>query len=265
MMSPYDSLVNETRRIRKGSLAGQLAYLYEKKVLQSSQLVLTDTPLNQRYFCEMFGIPFDKTLALPVGADERVFTRIVARNTRKDNQFSVLFYGSFLPLHGVDIILECAKLLRDLPIHFTLIGGVRTDLAPLRATIDRFRLRNVSHLPWVEYEKLPEQINRADLCLGGPFGNTGQARRVVTGKTFQFLASGKPTVVGEIDWDYGFVDKVNCLLVAQGNPPALADAISWAYAHWEELDEIGERGRKLYLRSFSIDRIASSIRNIFTE
>src|SRR6185437_8339843 len=34
----------------------------------------------------------------------------------------VLFYGQFIPLHGIGTIIEAARLLRDAPIQWTLVG-----------------------------------------------------------------------------------------------------------------------------------------------
>jgi len=120
-------------------------------------------------------------------------------------------------------------------------------------------LHNVIHHSWVNLEELPRWIARADVCLGGPFGNTGQARRVVTGKTYQFLAMAKPTVVGKIDEDNGFRDKENCLLVPQGDGQALAEAIAWALANRERLKDMGKKARNLYLERFSIRCIKASL------
>ena len=50
---------------------------------------------------------------------------------------------------------------------------------------------------------------------------------------------GKATVIGRIDEDPGFIDRVNCLLVKQGDAVALADAIRWGYSHRGMLAEIG--------------------------
>jgi glycosyltransferase involved in cell wall biosynthesis len=177
---------------------------------------------------------------------------------RAGDTFEVLFYGSFLPLHGMEVILETAALLRDQPVNFTLIGGHKADLSQFRERMATLGLQNVKHVKWVDLEELPRWIAAADLGLGGPFGNTGQARRVITGKTFQFLAMGRAVVVGETDEDYGFRDKVNCLRVPQGDAVSLASAIQWARDHGQELERIGLEGRLLYQERFSV-RMASKI------
>jgi glycosyltransferase involved in cell wall biosynthesis len=256
MMSPYDSLINEKKKFRQGGLVDFFIYHYEKWILHSADIVLTDTPSHQTLIVNTFAVPQDKIHAIPVGADEDLFFPRQHHPMQTDKkEFHVLFYGSFLPLHGVDVILHAASLLKKEPIYFTIIGGNRVNLNSFHATIKKLNLENVQHIAWVDQNELPRYIHNADLILGGPFGNTGQATRVITGKTFQALASGKPVIIGETDNDSYFQDKINCLIVPQGNPDSLADAIRWSYIHSDLLPEIGEKGRELYLDNFSIDCI----------
>ena len=137
--------------------------------------------------------------------------------------------------------LEAAARVRDKPIHFTFIGGSGAALTSFNETVARKKLDKVSHIAWVPYEEiLQSAIPKADLCLGGPFGNTTQSKRVVTGKTSQCLAKGKVTIIGNIDEDVGFIDRDNCLLVRQGDPQALADVLTWAVQNRESLQGIGD-------------------------
>lgn len=255
MMSPYDSLINEKNKIHKGGVLDRLIFSYEKCILQLSDIILTDTMLHKNLFVQEFNVSPQKIIEIPVGADEETFHASSPRFDKKQNDLNVLFYGTFLPLHGVDIILKAAHVLRDKPIRFTIIGGKGRELKRFQSLIHELGLSKVLHEMWVSYDALPQMIRDADVCLGGPFGGTGQAKRVITGKTFQSLAMAKPTIIGRIDHDYGFVDRENCLMVRQANYTELADKIAWCFENREKLRSIGENGYTLYKERFSIDRI----------
>ena len=264
MMSPYDSLLNERKIFKKGGIVDKLIYLYEKSILKYSDMILTDTVIHREFLADLFEEQREKIYAVHVGTDEELFKNLPSgKEVQKKEFFDVFFYGTFLPLHGIDIILKAEFILKDRPIRFTIIGGNKKYLRDFYEIKKRLKLKNIIHKEWVDYEQLPGMISKADLCLGGPFGNTGQASRVIAGKTFQFLAMGKPTVVGKIKHDYGFRDKENCLLVSQENEKELAGAILWCFENQERLGEIGRKGLELYRTKFSIDHIKEALQVIF--
>lgn len=262
MMSPYDSLIHERKTVSPDGWLAKSIYLYEKIILHRSEGILTDTEIHRDFFQELFEIDAKKILAVPVGADESLLQKITDfPKSKASGKFEVLFYGTFLPLHGIDVILEAAKKLKHLPIHLTLVGGGNGN--KYAQLIEKSNLENISHIEWVEFKKLASLIAAADIGLGGPFGNTKQGLRVITGKTMQFLAMSKPVIIGNIPQDNGFLDKFNCLMIEQGDPDALANTIQWAFEHQPQLPQIGANGLKLYQDQFSIEQISKRLTGIF--
>ncbi|MEI7761537.1 MAG: glycosyltransferase [Thermoleophilia bacterium] len=252
----HDWLVNEHRRLRADSLVARLIDRYMKWVHSRSDLILSDTEAHARLSAKTYETCRSKFVAVPVGTDERTF--YPRERARRSDRFEVFFFGNMLPLHGMSVILESIESLAETRrihgIHFSLVGGRGNPQAIRRISdfIETNRLgSSVTHLDWVPYQDLPDHIASADLCLGGPFGNTGQARRVVTGKTYQFLAMGKSTIIGAVEDLTGFEDKHNCLIVEQGAPELLADAIEWAFEHRDRLEGIGSHGLALFESHFS--------------
>lgn len=262
MMSPYDSLVFERKRIKEKSPAGRFVFRYEQSLLAAADGIITDTINHKNRFVELFGTNPQKITPIHVSTEEDLFRPLPAE---KNDGFEVFFYGSFLPLHGVPYILQAAKQVSDLPIHFHLVGGNKKDMQFFRQQVEKLGLSNITHIPWIDYQDLPAVIAQADICLGGPFGNTGQAQRVITGKTFQFLAMEKPTVIGRIEPNPGFRDHDNCLLVPQANPSALAEAVRWAFQHQSALPEIAFHGRQLYEEKFSNRVVAEELRVVLDQ
>jgi len=262
MMSPYDSLINERKTIKSGGALAKFVFIYEKNILHNADIILTDTEIHKDFFSELFHIKTEKILAIPVGTDESLFyQKHDVQTSSQAISFEVLFYGTFLPLHGIDVIVKAAAKVSHLPIHFTLIGGGHGN--QYAQLIREQSFGNMTHIEWVDFEKIPELVASADIGLGGPFGDTGQARRVITGKTMQLLAMAKPVIIGEIPPVYGFVDKFNCLTVPQGDDDALARSIIWAFEHQDLLKQIGVNGSVLYKEKFSVEQIAKKLEGIF--
>ena len=261
MMSPFEGLHDDNKLGRAGFFISPLIYFLEKVILKTSALILVDTELHKKYLLDTFNLVSNNVACLYVGADDNLFSGSRKLETTSDF-FNIFFYSTSLPLHGLNKILQAAAMVREKRIHFTIIGGKNNYFKKLCKQYNRRNSGYVTLKQWVEFEELPKYIENADLCLGGPFGNTPQARKVITGKTFQFIAMGKPTVIGSNDEKAGFVDKVNCLLVEQGDADDLARAILWAYNNQDRLDEIGRNARLLYLEKFSTDVMASRLFDI---
>lgn len=259
-MSPFDALTNENKAGILGGFFGKLIYPIEKSILNHSDLLLTDTHSHKIFFNQRFNTPLKKIKTIYVGAHEN--PTFAKQDLSFDKPMQVLFYGSFLPLHGLDIILDAIKHLKEMPIKFILIGGNKAA----GKKIELFQKSNTTsfeHLKWVDFPELCQNyISKSELILAGPFGGTGQARRVITGKTFQSLAMGKATIIGNINEKTGFMHKKNCLLIEQNNADELAQAIHWCHENREKLDSIGNKGKELYFQRYSISQIAFKLKSI---
>ncbi len=246
----YDWTVLEHKKFKPNSMLALLVKWYSKLTLRLSRKVLTDTKLNAKFSSKTHSLPAEKFATIYVGTDEKTFQPV---KTKSPNEaLEVFFYGTMLLLHGVEVILDAAKELKADDVHFTIIGGKGTKYeALIKSRIAADELDNIAYKNWANYEDLPGYIEKADVCLGGPFGDTSQSQKVITGKTFQFLAMAKPTLIGAIKEDVGFSDKNNCLVVDQGSVQQLAAKLKWATQNKNQLPEIGKSGRQLYEKTFS--------------
>lgn len=265
-INPYLWFVEEHKKFSPSSPFAKLLRRYTAYMLNSSNAVLTDTNLNKIYSSEKFHINEDKIHTIYVGTDEDVFKPVKAM--KRDDEFVVFFYGNFLPLHGIGQIVTAAKKLkRYKDIKFIIIGGGKKN--PIKKKflkdIQILSLDNVEHKPWVDFNEIPKYIAASDVCLGGPFAGTPQAKKVITGKTYQFLASGKATIVGRVAENIGFEDKVNCILVDQGSDARLAEEILWAHKNRKDLKKIGNTGRMHYQNHFSVGAQMDRLDTVITQ
>lgn len=225
-------------------------------MLKRCKAILADTEAHADSSRRLNRRPKAAYYTLPVSTDEAIFKPAHISRQPADT-FHVFYYGNMRPLHGLGHVLEAAILLQDLPVDFLVVGGGQATKAAV--TSANATGANITYKAWIPFQELPSYIHQADLCLGGPFGDTAQARQIITGKTYQFLASAKPTIVGKNQASGLFVDKSNCLLVPLGDTQALADATRWAANHPQQLNEISHQGRLLYQQSFSQAVVAEQL------
>lgn len=257
------SLVSEKNIIKKDSFLSKLAYYYVRAIHRCTRVILTDTNLHAKSSSKTYKTPINKYKAIYVGTNEKVFKQPPTLR-KKTGIFTVFFYGNIEALHGIDHILKAAEQLQDVDIKFVIVGGKGSPktIGYISNYIKTNQIKNIEYIEWLPFSDLPKYINAADVCLGGPFGGTAQARSVITGKTFQFLASGAATIVGKIHEEVGFRDKQNCLLVEQDSTDSLTDAIEWAYKHRELLPAMGASAAALYKENFSVEQVSKKLETI---
>ena len=244
-VSTYDTLCEDRRRFRPDSLAGRLAFWLDAEGCEAACRVLTDTAADAAYFRDTFGVPEAKLAPIYVGCDQSLFfPRPVPAAT---GGCEVFYYGAFLPLHGVEVILRAAKMLTHLPsIHFT-IGGAGPGLRQMQQLAGDLALRNIDFIGWIPIDRLPAYIAAADICLGGHFSTIPKAGRVIATKTFQFVAMGKPTIVGDnAATSELFVPGEDVLAVPMGDPSGLANAIQTLAEDAALRSHIAEGGRACF-------------------
>jgi glycosyltransferase involved in cell wall biosynthesis len=260
LVSAYDTWVSDRRVFRATSPTGRLFWLKDWSAVHLADHVLTDTDAHRTYFADTFGVPRAKISVVPVGADEQLFDRashIPPPGQQKTT--SVLFYGTHIPLHGIDTIIRAAAMLDGrAPITVTVVGGGQTEGAT-RALAASLRPRDLRLLPSVPYTQLPALVNSADICLG-VFGTSQKANRVVPHKVYQALLMGKAVVTRDSDAIREFLVPDRHLVVCEpGCPEALAAAILRLAADAGLRSDLGRRGHewaRAHCTSAAIGRLA---------
>jgi glycosyltransferase involved in cell wall biosynthesis len=231
LVSVSDTLVADRGRFRVGSLAERALRAIDRRAFSTADLVVSDTEANADLFRSLGA---RKVEVCFVGAEERVF------RPGWTGDGDVLFIGKLIPLHGLATILEAARLAPHL--RFRVVGS-----GQLAGLLDE-RPPNVEHVPWVDYERLPEELHRAS-CALGIFGTSAKSARVIPNKVFQALACGTPVVTADTPAARELLqDGESALLVPPGDPQAIADAIG------RVTPAIGEGGLAAY-RAYASEEV----------
>jgi glycosyltransferase involved in cell wall biosynthesis len=223
-LSTFDTMCFDRKRFKPASLAGKFFYGLDRYSCEQADRILLDTDAHIDYFTKTFDLPRNKFHRVFVGADESLF--YPREVTREDQKFRVFYYSSFLPLHGTEFIVQAADKLRDRKeIEFVIVGE-GPERIKIRNLAQRRGVNNIRFIDWLPYGQLPMEIAQADICLGGHFSSVDKAKRVIAGKTFQFLAMRKPVIVGDCEGNRELLtDRENALFVTMADAGALANAI----------------------------------------
>lgn len=221
-VSMYDTFACDRKKVKEKSFCAKALHWIDKKTLDYADEIITDTKTHGDFFCKEFGTSINKIHILYLRANKSVYyPRAQKKETGKENKFVVLYFGTILPLQGVDIIIKAIELLKDKKnIFFYVIG-------PVDSRLKKTEQRNVEYINWLSQEELANYIAMADLCLAGHFsGEIEKAKRTIPGKAYIYEAMGKKMLLGDNMANRElFEENDGKYFVQMGNPQALADKI----------------------------------------
>ncbi|MBI4151167.1 glycosyltransferase [Candidatus Woesearchaeota archaeon] len=257
-ISDYDTLVQDRRLVSPWSPKAGVLWFGDKCACHLADHVILDTQEHIDYFVKTFRVPKKKFSVVLVGADDDVFKPM----QKAHRGFLVSFDGTYIPLQGVEYILQAAKLLEKEPIRFQLLGKGQT-YESMRLLADTLKLTNVTFKPsFVPLEKLAELIAPADVGLG-IFGTTDKAQRVIPNKVYHLLAMDKPVITADTPAIRRlFTHKKDAFLVPAGNPQALADAITTLQKDAPLRNRIAKEGYALFKQQGSIAAVGKQLLTI---
>ena len=225
-ISLYDTAVVDRGLTSRKSLPARLLKCCEWLSTRAADTILLDTRSHADYVRALYDLPVGKTRSVWVGTEQAVFPRSPVKAPA--NTLRVLFYGQFIPLHGLDTIVEAAALIRDrgdTPAMTFAIVGTGQEAGRIDRLIEQRQLDTIERIAWVDYARLPALIAASDICLG-VFGDGGKAARVIPNKVFQILGVGRPLVTMDGPAIREIVAPGDAVrLVPPGNAAALADAL----------------------------------------
>ena len=226
-ISVYDTFVNDRKKVKPGSVLARLTHWLDRMTFQRANHVIADTKADAEYFLAEFGgkkeVWQTELQVLYLEADTQFYyPRSACRPPQLLDRFIVLYFGSILPLQGVDIILKALERLKDEKrFYFYMIGPLGKKETPVASN-------NIEYIDWLPQDKLAEYIAMANLCLAGHFnGEIDKAKRTIPGKTYIYRAMGKPVVLGDSPANRELFDEAEegVYFVPMGNPEALAERI----------------------------------------
>ncbi|ABC22921.1 hypothetical protein F11_10905 [Rhodospirillum rubrum F11] len=192
-LSLPDTVVGDRKMISPRHPLAHLLRWGEGLACRRVDLALMDTRAQSRLLEDAYGLPLARSGHVFVGAELDRFPYLPPRPPPGPGQpLTVLFYGQFIALHGIETILRAAALDRERRVAWRLIGSGQ-EAGKIQAMMEVTPGLAIHWQRWVDYERLIEAVAAADVCLG-IFGGSDKAGRVIANKVFQIAATGRPLV-----------------------------------------------------------------------
>lgn len=251
-ISLADTMVTDRGLVApRGALARVLSTV-DRLAARLATVVLADTPEGARFVAEKTGVDPAKVVTLPIRPDPAVFRPAPPDVDPVPGR--VLFYGTFIPLHGIDTIVAAAAhpACAELEVRVLGDGQERARIeAEARTTGAPVTFRDP-----VDEQRLPSEIAAAEICLG-IFGTTAKAARVVPNKVLECLAVGRPVVTADTPAIMDLGDAV--VRVPAGDPVALAETLAALHADPDHRARLAVGGPEVLAGPYGEEVLAASL------
>ncbi|MHB1330555.1 MAG: glycosyltransferase [Minisyncoccota bacterium] len=237
-----------------------LAWLVDVVSCTCANTVLTINGIYKNFFVDSLLVPERKVEVVHKGADEAVF--YPRPNPTKSSQVLVGWWGSFIPLHGLPVIIDTANLLRDEGlIQFEIIGRGQL-MSEIKKRSDTYALQNLKFTSYIPQADLVERISEFDIVLG-IFAATPKSGRCVTNKVYEAMAMGKAIITQDSVANREiFTHLTDAYLVPPGDHQSLAEAIRKLASDEGLRHKLGQGARDLFKTRFTLEKIEEELSGI---
>jgi len=258
LLSLFDAVILDQERYSKVSLRAVYFWILDYISFNAADHVILDCYAHVLYLEETFGVSRRKMSVIYMGADENELKPI----NGYEKKYEIHYYSSFLPVHGVDVIIKAANLLKGENINFILSGSGsfyqrHIDLAK------QLKLRNVCFIGRIDdTKKLKIYLNTSWICLG-LFGLRPRTKRGISSKVFEAICCARPVITEYTDAGAEILkDKESVLFVKPNDSEDLADKIMLLKKDETLRLKIAQNGRMTYDTHASYNIITKQLQEL---
>lgn len=218
---------------------------YEKKHLREADLVCTvEEPLRKIYIREC-GLDPARVIVIPNTPLKRIYD-VEPKDVSHDH-FNLFYCGGLDRLRGLDPAMRALPLLRDrIPEIRLVLTGRRNKYYDPRQRAAALGVEDLLELRgWVDYRELPHEIDLGDVCFFIPPADREEIHNTIATKIYQYMARGKPVLVGSARYMKEFVEKHGIgIAVDETSPREFADAVMRIYSDAGLRNKFSENSKK---------------------
>lgn len=264
-ISMYDTLVKDRELVKSGSRQANAWKHKDILALTKADYIIHTSQHELTYWETLLGIKIDpqKVFVAPICNIPRA---LVKREFMQDGVLNICWWGTFIPLHGLDNILKAMQILQEKAVPFTcnLFGVNNSAYTEYANKIQTYQLeKHVSlrkDLSFADDSLTHYLVDNCDLALG-IFGNTEKARHAMPNKLAEALSMGIPSLTMKSSALNEFFDPEVDFWTCEPSPASIAEAIlqiaaGTAYpVNWEQT-------RQKALNTFSAARYSEVLNQV---
>lgn len=272
-ISFYDTYVNDRKIFDSKSREAEKMLKRDQDLLLKSDLVIFLNKSEMEYYTKILHIDSKninyKIVPLCIDNQER-FCKLKYFKNQKE-KLTICWWGTFIPLHGLEKILKAAKLLMEKGINYELyiFGDSDIKAEPYKKLVVQYGIDNFvkfNNSYTFKNGKLTNfLIENCDVVLG-TFGESEKAKTVIANKIIDGIALKAPVITGKSSGLCEFFDGNNDIYMIDNDSVQLVETI--IQITQKNLDIIQtnvEKARCIYQEFFSPESYQKKMYKILNE
>ena len=255
-ISQYDTIVNDLQLTIRNSLRGKIALFKDRFLLKAADTVIFLNHSESTYYQRVAGVKLSAEVVsiIPLCIDYK--RELFDNKRREDGSFNVCWWGTYIPLHGLENVIKSFSHISNNKIKLYIFGNSDTKSKPYIDLIKSLGLESqviVNNSYSFSNGKLaPFLSQHCDLAIGN-FGTSEKAKTVLVNKLVDALSLGIPCLTMETRAIVELLQNSQGLVISESDPQSIATQIEKYSLSEEILKEIGEAGKRAYFDLFSPD------------
>lgn len=246
---------------QRSQITVNLIHKVEGIALKLPDLLIQDSSDYVDWYTQHYTISRDRFRLVPTGVNDDIFHPLTDESQANDS-FRVIYYGTFIPNHGIEYIIDAARILaNEENIQFELVGDGPEKSKALEF-VEIYNLKHITFIEWLDPVKLIHRISKCAVCLGS-FGDTPQALMTVHNKVYQGMAMQRAVITGDSPAiRESFKHGQNIYIVNRKNPKALANGILDLWDNPKLLKQIQYSGYQCIVDNYTLKQTGRMTRII---
>lgn len=241
----------------------------ERFAYRKADCIVTVTD-SFKYYIAQLGFPENKIEVVKNGVDLSQFHRVGngesnVRDPQLRDKFVASYIGTIGMAHGLDTLLEAAKILKDETNIVFLIVGEGADRSRLEERVRIERISNVHMLGQLPKNEVRRVLAHSDVVLV-LLRKLKLFKTVIPSKIFESMAMGVPIILAVEGESQKIVeDSYSGLVVEPENAKEIAFTVSCLSKNREKCNFLAENGPKFVADNFNRDDLARRYEEILRD
>jgi colanic acid biosynthesis glycosyl transferase WcaI len=249
------------------SLSAIANFLYRR-----ADHIVVVSPAFKDFLTQNRHVPAEKISVVENGVETDLFSPRTAAQNRTlrhdlgaDGKFLICYVGTMGMAHGLETLLDAARLQTQNPAVLFLLIGEGAEKDRIKVLAQSRGLANIHFLDQQPREKIPAFISASDACLV-LLKKTEVFKTVIPTKMLEFMSCSRPVILGVDGQARKIVEEAGAgIVIEPENSIALGDAIQRLAADRDLCQKLGAQGRNYIVQHFSRCQTADAYIHVLDE